>query len=581
VLVATGRALAHDGVLDPTFGRGGLVVTEVGERSAACGVVSLVDGGLLIAASITEQQDAEFALLRYDRNGALDPAFGVGGIARTRFVEPAEAQTMAVQADGKIVVAGSLTTPGGGTRFGLARFDEHGRLDPTFGDGGMVATRIGDLVGPQTVLPLPDGKLLASSAYTLARFESSGALDPTFGNGGALETVTFSWMRSLTRQADGLLLAAGIAPGFTGAVCRMRPDGALDEQFGSGGFAVAGFGLQTNGLALSLRPNGALLMVGPIRSEPDSMTFGLARFHNDGTGDDGFGDGGMVSTRFARAFSIPFAVAVQPDEKIVAAGYATASLIPSDLAPSDFALARYLPDGRLDPSFGDGGRVQTDFSPLGPAQALAMTLTSDDEIVAVGTVGGYLAPRIALARYARRIDGETCAPQPLRGCRQALRPRDTTLMLGAGIRNELAWRWRRGEDTAVDAFGDPRTGTAYAFCLYDESATTAPVVLEAALPPAALCRQRPCWRSLAGSGFVYRDQHGSTAGITRVDLSARVNERAALTVRGQGPRLVLPQLPLTLPLRVQLQTDGQCWESLHSVAGALRNDPQRFRGFAE
>src|SRR6266540_3094489 len=207
---------------------------------------------------------------------------------------------------------------------------------------------------------------------------SAGDLDPGFGRGGRVVTDFARGAEeafAVAVQADGKLVAAGRTGEGGGsalgdwALARYRTDGTLDPSFGVGGKVASPFSGQIRALALT--PDGQIVAAGFIGSD-----FALARYNADGTHDAAFGTGGGVTTGFGDMFAEAHAVAIQADGKIVAAGH-TGTVA--------FALARYNPDGSLDPAFGTGGVVTTPFAGMF-VEANGLVVRSDGRLVAAGGV---------------------------------------------------------------------------------------------------------------------------------------------------------------------------------------------------
>jgi uncharacterized delta-60 repeat protein len=168
-----------------------------------------LSGTKIIAAGST---DGRLAVLSLNSNGTPDGSFGVGtGHSEGGATElPRGAEDLAIQPDGKIVVAG----PGGGD-FGVARLKTDGFYDPTFGTGGQVAVDFGGADTAKAIALQPDGKILVAGTdgdgFAVARLTSSGALDPTFGFGGKA-TVNLGGAdeaRGIALQPDGKIVLAG------------------------------------------------------------------------------------------------------------------------------------------------------------------------------------------------------------------------------------------------------------------------------------------------------------------------------------------------------------------------------------
>ena len=175
--------------------------------------------------------------------------------------------------------------------------------------------------------------------------------------------------------------------------------GDLDPTFGKGGKVTTGFPGDSNDAAfgVAVQPDGRIVAAGI--SVGTSVQFGLARYNRDGSLDTTFGDGGTVRTGF-RDWEMAVGVDIQRDGKIVAAG---TSLSPDGLSPSGFAVARYNCDGSLDATFGDGGKIVTEFPNDTFTEARAMTIQPDGRILVVGTAWGPtgMTTDLAIARYTK------------------------------------------------------------------------------------------------------------------------------------------------------------------------------------
>jgi uncharacterized delta-60 repeat protein len=386
-----GAAVAAPGALDPTFGTGGEVTTDFGGFDSAQAVAIQSDGKIVATGS----SGGDFALARYNADGSLDASFGGGGKVTTDFAGFDAASALVVQPDGRIVATGRS----GNADFALARYNANGSLDSTFGSGGKVTTDVGGFDAALGVALQSDGKIVAvggggaASDFVAARYNANGSLDPSFGSGGVVTTDLggFEAATAVALQSDDKIVATGstFSSGFQQfALVRYNADGNIDSSFGSGGKVLTDFGLGSGfGGALAIQPDGKIVAAGRAGSD-----FVVARYNGDGSPDASFGTGGRVTTDFGGLiFDAAFGVALQSNGKIVAAGSAFNAFGSS----ADFALARYLPDGSLDSSFGSGGKVTTDFG--GFDVAFGVALQSDGKIVAAGQGGP--GSDFALARY--------------------------------------------------------------------------------------------------------------------------------------------------------------------------------------
>ena len=276
-----------------------------------------------------------------------------------------------------------------------------GDLDLSFGTGGKVITDFGPGSNSATAIAIQaDGKIVAvggssSGDFALARYNTDGSLDASFGTGGKVTTDIglFDVAFAVAIQADGKIVAAGgTAPeGFCCqfALARYNADGSLDVSFGVGGKVTTVFSGDSRAFAVAIQADGKIVAAGGT-DDPFITDFALARYNADGSLDTSFGVGGKVTTDFG-GFDRASGLAVQGDDKIVAVGAGGPN--------NDFVLARYNTDGSLDTSFGTGGKVTTDFGGFDGANGLA--IQGDDKIVAAGR-GGFFTV-FALARY--NIDG--------------------------------------------------------------------------------------------------------------------------------------------------------------------------------
>jgi uncharacterized delta-60 repeat protein len=345
--------------------------------------------------------------------GRLDSTFATGGIFITHdtLAFDAVADAVALQGDGKIVVAGEISSLAG-----VLRLNANGTLDSSFGAGGMVTINVpSGLGGGVQVIGVAiqvDGKIIAgistinsdgSESFSLARLNPNGSLDDAFGSAGLVTTFPFGQQRSptvLALQPDGKILLAG-----DGVMARYDSNGQLDPSFGSGGLALlTAFTVR----AIALQPNGQILVGtgGPERDTfpPSTQTLSvaglIARYNPNGSLDTSFGASGQVAS-----VAPVSAIAVQSDGMIVAAGGITSKLVPPPAGnDTGFSLVRYNPNGSIDSTFGRRGVAITDFGQSAPlAEVFALALQSNGDLVAAGVAGqkGFqFAPSsFGLARY--------------------------------------------------------------------------------------------------------------------------------------------------------------------------------------
>jgi hypothetical protein len=414
------KVKAAPGDLDTTFGTGGRVITQVGNRDHGHGMTIQADGKTLLVG------DSRFVIwdmtvVRYNTDGSLDTSFGTGGVVNISIGSGDDyASAITTQSDGKIIVGG--TSLNGGEDFAVVRLNTDGSLDMSFGTGGKVVVPTSS--GNDEVYALAvqsDGKILAggdgSNDFTLIRLNSNGSLDTGFGTGGIVKTNFYNSLdelHALVIQNDGKIIATGLAGrqvpgefhGYDYALARYNTDGSLDTSFGTGGKASVRIGVPS-GLAVAegvaIQNDGKIVAGGYFYSAGRVDKFGVARFNTDGTLDNCFGNGGTVATALSSSDDIGTSLALQSDGKIVVGGH---TRTPSGLR--GFALVRYNTDGSLDMSFGTGGKVSTVMGSGGLGYGNGMGIQSDGKIVVAGycSNGGDL--RLCAARYL------ASSPQPPR-----------------------------------------------------------------------------------------------------------------------------------------------------------------------
>ena len=316
--------------------------------------------------------------------GKLDPTFGSGGKVLTQIGDGSAGQAIALQRDGKLVVAGFAGRYGSNTDFEVARYTPRGRLDRSFGQKGMVATDFGTYEQAAAVKIQPDGRIVVAGytytegsspqyAVAVARYRRNGSLDSSFGAGGKVVEPGVDFV-ALVLQRDGKIVVGGqdnrdFAP-YRFALYRLNHDGSLDTNFGTNGEVTTQFEPYSAGVSgLAIQPDGKIVALGSAGGH-DLDALALARYNRDGSLDTTFGSGGKV---FARTGILSqargTAVVLQGKRRILAAGGGV--------------LAGFRPNGRLDPSFGLNRGVTRVFGPAGGG-ATALAMQRDGTIVAVG-----------------------------------------------------------------------------------------------------------------------------------------------------------------------------------------------------
>jgi len=284
------------GALDTAFGSKGKVVTYLGGTvTFAQSMVVDSSGRILVAGYTNATGTTTAALVRYTANGALDTTFGSGGKLVTNLqVKSGYGLSAALQADGKIVVASNMLDPATSAQeLVVARYNANGSADAGFGTGGVVKSHPGTTDDYGGLAIQRDGKIVVSgsenssspSALYLLRYNPDGSPDATFGAGGLVALASPGGPADgsinadgigIAIQADGEILAGGEFYNTTAqqenlAVARTNPNGGLDPGFGNRGWATIQFASNDAVRALSLQPDGRVLLAGEAR--PTSATY--------------------------------------------------------------------------------------------------------------------------------------------------------------------------------------------------------------------------------------------------------------------------------------------------------------------
>jgi uncharacterized delta-60 repeat protein len=384
--------------LDPSFGEDG-VFLEPSLKDGVVGALTQDGQGRIVAAGATSVSSV--AVLRVLPEGFLDPSFNGGNPASPGQVKTAfssfslEAHEVLLQLDGKIVVFGTDSEGDSLSSFAIARYKEDGTRDPSFDEDGRVRTPVswlgggGALAGAIT----PSGRLLAAGykAYfegpapigLLIAYRPNGSIDTRFGKQGYLE------INAPNRQSVALVgvevfpggkILVGGEWGGRFMLMRLLPNGKPDPSFSKDGRVLTDIDKSKScpcayTTALEIAPGGKILLVGKVTG-PKTSPAVIARYLPHGRLDPSFGKGGIVRTTLGRDLKLRDAV-VQPDGKITATGLYRVR----GTGETQVAVVRYLPNGSLNRSFAGSGFFTRDF---GVESLTNAALVQSDGSVVVG-----------------------------------------------------------------------------------------------------------------------------------------------------------------------------------------------------
>jgi uncharacterized delta-60 repeat protein len=353
-------------------------------------------------------QSDDFAVVRYNPNGTLDITFSGDGKLTTNFGNIDSAEDVAIQKDGKIVVAGMRCSEGTlvnqNCDLALARYRANGALDPTFsGDGKILTDFGGGSNGFWGGLAIqPDGKIVvngwmwngADFDFAIYRYKPNGALDPTFSGDGKVN-VNFGsgpqdWANDLALQPNGKIGVSGFSCDNTDfehcdfAVVRLNANGSLDTTFSGDGRQTINFGGNDFSDSIAVQSNGRIVLAGS-KNSATSGSCAVARFNSNGSPDTSFSGDGRAVTSFGSGVNSGCSdVRVQSNGKIVVIGG----------AGGDFALVRYNANGSLDKTFSMDGKVMIDFGSVDDSGVKLAVQNNGRYVLAGRSQGDFALARV-------------------------------------------------------------------------------------------------------------------------------------------------------------------------------------------
>lgn len=412
----------NDSTPQDSFGNQGKVITDFNRWSDAVNDIAIQPDGKIVAVGYAGLPDSTraFGMARYNPDGTLDNTFGASGKITTEFgPNRSEAEAVAIQADGKIVLAGHHYALPYTDHVALARYHPDGTLDSSFDWDGRVLSSLGggscsnDSSRAYDLAIQPDGRLVIVGhagihggspescslvALTVARYTPLGQLDPSFNNNGVAyvsftsENFPRNGGEAVALQPDGKILAAGwvelTSMGIyrnAMTVARLNPDGTLDGTFGHGGKTVTTAESNNTATAhsIAVESGGRILLAGS-KGRDDSLSLRdvfLARYNPNGFLDDSFGVGGTFAVDFGNTDGRGMsndqatAIAVQPDGRILMAGSSASNFVAGRLSTHVTDLSIGMSVSTSDVVTGTNFTYTITVTNLGPSMAEAVEIT--------------------------------------------------------------------------------------------------------------------------------------------------------------------------------------------------------------
>ena len=392
--------VAQPGALDLSFGVNGKVLTNIPPVQFKASTVAIQPNGKLVVAGYTNKlSTGVFAVARYNANGTLDSSFATNGIFKYNlYTNNDQAKSIAIQPDGKIVVAGYAELPTGisDKDFVLLRLLPNGILDNSFGNNGVVTKDFFSNSDDELfkIAIRPTGQIIAAGyiehgitsnkGITVIQYTSAGVIDSSFGTSGIAQSYALGSNAggSMLLQPDGkvVVVSSPDNPTFFGGFGAMRftANGMIDSTFGNNGYSYTAVG---TGLSfvydVTLQFDGKYLLVGES-TNVSSYQIAIIRLNSAGILDSSFGTGGKVETQIGNNNDAGATVHAQPDGKIIVSANTNYGLV-----SADFALLRYNSNGWPDSTFGIHGIVTTDFG-NDDDEVSGSLIQPDGKIVLVG-----------------------------------------------------------------------------------------------------------------------------------------------------------------------------------------------------
>lgn len=404
-------ASAQPGTLDSDFDADGKLIIgfETGSYEEILDIAIQPDGKIVVVGYSLNSSAYSFALMRFNPDGSLDNTFGTGGKVLTNY-GPYHDDLIAVelQPDGKIVCCGTTGTDVDDPYdcdIVILRYNSNGTPDATFNSTGAVQVAIGTYNNNATDIAVQsDGKIVVAGysyitdyMFVLLRFNTDGTPDMTFSYDGQVATdigVSSDYAKALAIQPDGKIVVAGYSDNtdYDVSLVRYNADGTLDTSFDTDGKKTISTGSNDDVCySVCVRADGKII-IGGSTGLTDVNDFLLIQLNDDGSTDTGFSYDGVVITDCGSANDVAYSVCLQPDNKIVMAGTSGES------SNRDFTLVRYNEDGTLDLNFNGTGKVTTPIGSLSD-YIFSMAIQPDGRILVGGMSINSTDYDFALARY--------------------------------------------------------------------------------------------------------------------------------------------------------------------------------------
>jgi len=409
------------GTLDSTFGQNGIVIYKPSDFGLYSYDIAFQSDGKIICVG------DGISVIRFNMDGSLDSSFGNSGLALLGFGYTYNVgKAVAIQPDDKIVITGYGLSGMFDPDYDMvvARLNQNGSLDSSFGREGKMTADFSKNDQANDIAIQPDGKILifgtTDNRFNLLRYLPDGKPDESFGNNGNVLASYSARGNAITLQSDGKIVAAGSYDNKI-TLARYMPDGSVDVSFGTNGRVVSAFGQEYNTANdVVVQPDGQIVIAGNVSNFLTNNLL-LARYNTNGAPDVSFGTNGFVIPNFGYS-STASKLVLQKDGKIVAGGNTGDALN----GPHDFLLVRFKDGGSLDSSFALNGQQKTKVFDNSNAYTYGygLTLTNTNKIILAGGTTNGNNSYASIVRYYN--NDSTPPPTPITRIKRWLRKHGIT-----------------------------------------------------------------------------------------------------------------------------------------------------------
>ena len=405
--LTTIKTFAQAGYLDATFGTNGITLNSIDVRSDYLLSTKVTASGSIYSTGmysrfLDQAQYRGYFISKHKSNGVLDNSFASGGIFRDTLPGGAYLSDVEVLSDSSVIAGGGRASSPSNPL--LIKLNSNGTYDSTFGVNGKTWVITGQNISISKIRVQQDNKIIVSINYYngandynwgLMRFLPNGIPDSTFGFNGIIiynNPSTYQLTEAMTIQQDGKIILTGRQylsyAESVGIITRIDSTGQVDSAFGNNGTVLISTPIAQGYcvmLGVTMQTDFKIITTGYSIEDLGGgfydNHFLLARILPNGNLDTTFGTNGLVISDIYSGVEFSNESVVEDDGKIVTVGSASK---PFPNVQNYLALVRYLPNGVLDSSFNNDGIVIENISHTEGQSGTDINICPDGGILASG-----------------------------------------------------------------------------------------------------------------------------------------------------------------------------------------------------